>query len=254
MRIALISDIHANTYALKAVLADAQQRGIDRYAFLGDTVYFGLYPSQVCDLVLDLDPLVLIKGNTDENIEELDQIVPSSIFEEHLLNIAQFTYQDLNEQQRDVVRKAPISVTKNIHGHDIIFCHGSPYSFTEQLLPDAATKTSIAEKVGSEQAELILCGHTHLPGDFTVEGMRVINPGAVGYSFNGDTSAHYAILDISSSTISCTHYHIPWDSTRYIQELQDALEEFPLFESIIYALKNGRPLNNFKKRFSKGEK
>lgn len=251
MRLALLSDIHANIYALEAVLLDAQQRSPDHYAVLGDTIYFGLYPRETLEQLEALDPLVFIKGNTDANIEDLSDIVTASTFERYLVDIAHFTYEALNEQQRQRIQLSPISVEKRIEGHRILFCHGSPYSFTDSLLPDGKSARDVSEKIARERAELILCGHTHIPGDFLVSDHRVINPGGIGYSFNGDTRAHYAILDIREKHSEVEFHQVVWDTHRYQRELSQVLNRFPPFESIIYALNNGKPMNNFKKRFSR---
>ncbi|MBN2859399.1 MAG: metallophosphoesterase family protein [Sphaerochaetaceae bacterium] len=251
MRIALLSDIHANIYALEAVLLDAQHRSLDRYAVLGDIIYFGLYPRETLERLETLDPLVFIKGNTDANIEDLTDIVVTSTFESYLFDVATFTYQALSEDQRQRIQRSPIALETIIEKRRMLFCHGSPYSFTDSLLPDGECAGELAEKIARERAELILCGHTHIPGDFVVSDHRVINPGGIGYSFNGDTRAHYAILDIQEKHIEVEFHQVVWDTHRYQRELSQVLNQFPLFESIIYALSNGKPMNNFRKRFSR---
>ena len=67
MRIAFISDIHANREALDACVAHARRHGVDRWVFLGDLVGYGADPSYVVDKVRELagDSGVVIKGNHD---------------------------------------------------------------------------------------------------------------------------------------------------------------------------------------------
>ena len=251
MRIALLSDIHANLYALEAVLHDAQHRSIDRYVLLGDTVYFGLYPRKTLDLLETLDPLVFIKGNTDANIEDIEEVRVTSAFESYLVDVALFTRDALSEEQRRMLQNCPISLETQLEERTMLFCHGSPYSFTDSLLPEGKTEPEVSEKIASEHAELILCGHTHRPGDFSVSDHRVINPGGIGYSFNGDTRAHYAILDTREKAVGVEFLQVSWDTHRYLKELSQVLDRFPLFESIIYAIHNGKPMSNFKKRFNR---
>ncbi len=250
MRIALLSDIHANLYALEEVLKDAQRRSIDRYVLLGDTVYFGLYPRETLDLIENLDPLVFIKGNTDANIEGLEEVLATSTFERYLIDVATFTRETLSEDQRRMIQHSPIALETEIGERTMLFCHGSPYSFTDSLLPEGETAREVSERIAQEGAELILCGHTHRPGDFMVSDHRVINPGGIGYSFNGDTRAHYAILDTGNTAVGVEFLQVSWDTHRYLKELSQVLDRFPLFESIIYAIHKGKPMNNFKKRFN----
>ena len=51
MRIGIITDIHANTPALKSVLADIDEVGVDYIGCLGDVVGYGGSPDRCCDLV-----------------------------------------------------------------------------------------------------------------------------------------------------------------------------------------------------------
>ncbi len=251
MRVALISDIHANRYALEAVLEDSEKYGTDQYICLGDTVYFGLYPGESYRMVRELNPLTWIKGNTDANIEDLDEIAPSSQFEQYLLDIARFTRDSLQQSEREALASAPVSASLEIEGQLITFCHGSPYSLYEKLVPSGETEETTAMRLQDEKACLICCGHTHIPGDFVVGSKRVINPGAIGYSFDGDTRTGYALLDISEGGISYHPRRVEWEKDSYKKELEQALGHFPLFESILYALRNGAPMNDFKKKFSR---
>ncbi|MFM7010412.1 MAG: metallophosphoesterase family protein, partial [Betaproteobacteria bacterium] len=68
MRLALISDIHANRQALQACLAHARLQGVDQLAFLGDLVGYGGEPAAVLDQVMDLaaQGAWVLQGNHDE--------------------------------------------------------------------------------------------------------------------------------------------------------------------------------------------
>ena len=82
MKIALISDIHANIYAFEAVLKDIRKQNVDMTVFLGDIALGDLYPRECLSLLLDIQPLQVIKGNADgafEEIDELELINPGAI-------------------------------------------------------------------------------------------------------------------------------------------------------------------------------
>ena len=64
MRVAVISDIHANLHALEAVLAAIETAGVDALWCLGDTVGYGPRPNECCDLVREASSLALV-GNHD---------------------------------------------------------------------------------------------------------------------------------------------------------------------------------------------
>jgi hypothetical protein len=65
VRYAIISDVHANLPALEVVLQRLRGAGYDRLLCLGDTVGYGAFPNECCDVVRGLDP-VIIRGNHDE--------------------------------------------------------------------------------------------------------------------------------------------------------------------------------------------
>lgn len=68
MKLAMLSDIHANLQALSACLQHARQQGAERYALLGDHVGYGADPDAVMDIVMALhaEGAIVIKGNHDE--------------------------------------------------------------------------------------------------------------------------------------------------------------------------------------------
>ena len=65
MRLAVLGDIHGNIRAFEAVLNDAKASKADQVIFLGDLVVMGLDPQLCFDLLMEQNPLVMIKGNTD---------------------------------------------------------------------------------------------------------------------------------------------------------------------------------------------
>jgi len=67
MRIATISDIHGNLYALQAVLADIERQGIDQLFCLGDLVGYGPYPNEVIELIRQRH-IPTIMGNYDDGV------------------------------------------------------------------------------------------------------------------------------------------------------------------------------------------
>lgn len=74
MKIALISDIHSNLFALEAVLAHAQSQGIKKFWCLGDLVHFNSFPQEVVKTIRKLDP-VCVYGNIDIAILEMRKLL-----------------------------------------------------------------------------------------------------------------------------------------------------------------------------------
>lgn len=241
MRIALLSDIHGNIAALESVLADCAYNGVDSYVFLGDLVFFGLHPQECFEAVVSLDPIACIKGNTDANLEEVDTFSPSSDFERELLDCIVDCDRRLSNEAKRTIAGWPIVHPITTGVSEIIYCHGSPYSFTDKLLPGGNTEESLAGRVSAEQAVLVCCGHTHIPGEFHIGHKQVVNAGSIGYSFDGDRRPSYAILDIEEDQISCIMRRVDYDWNGYRKELSGVATDLPLFFSIVYAVEQGRP-------------
>ena len=242
MRIALLSDIHGNIRALNAILSDARRQSIDRYVFLGDMVFMGLAPQACLDTTMELDPLICIKVNTDANLEEISTFLPTTPYEEHLRDLIVDCDSRLNDAAKQTLASWPATATFNMGQMEVLFCHGSPYSASEKLLPGDATETALQMKLEQESAQLIVCGHTHQSGDFTIGNKRVVNPGAVGYSFNGDSKTSYAIIEDVDSSIACEIRKISYDIEAYKQEVRDQMDAAcTLSRSLLYVLEHGFP-------------
>ncbi len=243
MRFAVLSDIHGNLPAFEAVVADLRHQGADRVLFLGDLVFLGLYPQECFDLLDSLDPLILVKGNTDANIEELSGFLPSNASEERLKVMIEYISQRLNDQAKEALKAWPLTARWEREGESLFFCHGSPSSFKNNLVEDRAE--SYSGEVGETGAGYLFCGHTHQSGDFEVGTARVINFGAVGYTFEGSRLAHYGLVDIHSSQagqkprISWGYRRVEYDVGAYAGEVRR--RKPPFEEMLSYILENGRP-------------
>jgi predicted phosphodiesterase len=67
VKLGVVADIHGNDEALRAVLADADRFGVDRWWALGDLVLFGPRPEQVLELLRGLPGIEMLRGNTDRD-------------------------------------------------------------------------------------------------------------------------------------------------------------------------------------------
>jgi putative phosphoesterase len=172
-RIAVISDIHGNIYALEAVLADIRARGIGEILNLGDHVHGPVEPASTGDLLMHTG-MQSIRGNQD-------RIIPQST-----LNV-------LAPRHLDWL----FSLPPTLETEDALLCHGTPLSDETYLLETvtpvgarAATAAEIGGRVGDLRATLLLCGHTHIPRVVRHGGVLIVNPGSVGLPAYEDDSPH----------------------------------------------------------------
>lgn len=222
MRIAILSDIHGNIWALEAVLADIRREGADLIVNAGDILSGPLEPSATADLLMSLD-LPTIRGNHERNLLECEQRrgAPSD----------QYAYEHTSETQRAWLRALPAVLALS---DDIFMCHGTPASDLTYLLEHVdANGASLARNEEVERhlegiaQGLIICGHSHRPRAYAVSGGRLaVNPGSVGLQAydadrpafhvieNGSPHARYAICEKAASGWHVQHRCIDYDFMR----------------------------------------
>ena len=242
MKLAVLGDIHGNVRALEAVLTDVKACGVDQILFLGDLVFMGLDPQLCFDLLMEQKPTVLIKGNTDANLEKISTFVTNSQFDKDMLKLMKYTSIRMHEAAKKKLAEFVSSKRLELEHHSILCCHGTPFSDNEGILANEPLSPSMAKMISEEKLDIIFSAHTHIPADFVRDGVRFINPGAVGYSFDGDLRASYALVTFEDDTIRCQHRRLEYDVKRYAMEVEHAMEGFVLFERLLYALQNGKPL------------
>lgn len=241
LKCAVLSDIHGNIRAFEAVLADAKASGADSVIFLGDLVFMGLDPQLCFDLLMEQKPLVTIKGNTDGNLEMIKLKTANALYDEPMVKLVKYADIRMNTQAKK--KLADFLPTKHIdiEGLSLLCCHGTPYSDTEGLCQNQPFSPSLAKQLAAENVDIVLSAHTHIPADFQRDGIRYINPGAVGYSLDGDVRASYALLSISEGVATCKIRRVEYDIKRYLKEVEHASEGFKLLDRLVYALTYGRP-------------
>ena len=238
MRIALISDIHGNLPAFESVVADMNQEKMDFLVFLGDLVFFGLYPQECHDLLMSLNPMCCIKGNTDANLEELPFFNPDDEDGLRLKRFIEYADIRLDENAKALLAGWPIAQRLELRSRSLMFCHGSPYSFKDQLEPGNPDFPTLGQRIAGECFDAVFCGHIHQPMQFQLGSTLVCNPGAVGYSFDGDIRASYGILSLGESTIF-TIRRVDYDIERYRHEVRTREPAFK--DMLLHLLQTGRP-------------
>jgi len=203
MKIAIISDIHGNDEALTAVLKDIEQQKCDKIFCLGDLAMAGPEPSKVVNKIKEMlksDNFLLIQGNTDEKLgiysqafeEVLDKNVPV------MANAYRADLKALTNEDKEFLANLPEKLEVEENGVRILLCHGSPRKNDENITNDL-TVEQVEEMVADTDAEVIFCGHTHVPcGYATNTGKTVVNAGSVGRPFAEAPKSCYAIIDIKT--------------------------------------------------------
>lgn len=189
VRVAVITDIHGNLPALEAVLREVEAEHPDVIVSCGD-VAAGPMPAETIDLLRRLPNARFVRGNADRFlVEEFDGAPiegPPGVFEGWCAG-------QLSREQRDFLEGGEDTVSLNVDGlRRVLFCHGSPRSDME-IMTVETTDDRVRELVSGADADVVVCGHTHMPFDRVVDGVRVVNPGSVGMPY-GEAGAFWAML------------------------------------------------------------
>ena len=221
MKIAAISDIHSNVFALEAVLDDIRKRGADVIVNLGDIFYGPIAPRATYELLIE-EEIITIAGNQDRQIYE-------SMEDEIRDNVTlQFVLAELDGAPLDWLQLLPKEMQLTA---DVYLCHGAPGNDSIYFLEDiengsgaVRTDAEIIALLHGQSAPLILCGHTHIPRTVALSTSQlIVNPGSVGLPAYEDDlpvvhkmenySAHasYALLEKKVNGWLVEQFRIPYD-------------------------------------------
>ena len=220
MKIALLADAHGNLPALEAVLADADAHDCESVWFLGDFVGYGPFPEQtVTALQETCDACIL--GNYDRKVLTFPRKRHkwSRRKEPAKFRAFEFASDELSERSRAFLEALNETRRLEIAGLRVLLVHGSPASDSEHL--DVTTpRERLRELAEQAEVDLICCGHSHQQFDQTVDGVRFVNPGAVGRPEGGDPRACYAVLEIERGSLTAHLRRLDYDVQRTLLALR----------------------------------
>jgi predicted phosphodiesterase len=217
---AILSDVHANLEALRAVLDDASSRGADSVYNLGDIVGFGPNPIECIDLSMEM--AVVLLGHFDHAVLFDPAFSPPSADASVSKSIL-WTRQVLkSSKEAPAARQDRVEFLSGLQmSHQeaggVLYVHGSPRShMSEYVFPEDIYNARKMARIGERFDRLCFAGHTHMPGifvensrekwqfirpddcgrTFRLDGRRVLcNVGSVGQPRDGDWRASYVTFD-----------------------------------------------------------
>ena len=220
MKIAVISDIHGNTYALNAVLDDIQAESCQKVFCLGDIAMAGAEPDKTIAQIQSMinDDFIVIQGNTDKMIADFDMI-PAITFTDDsapMLNALKSDMELISDSQVKFLKNLAAQKEIEIFGKKILLVHGSPRRNNEDISPNLPIET-VEEIISDTNADIIFCGHTHIPcGYQTNTKQTVVNVGSVGRPLTpNNVKCCYAILNIfEDGSFEIEHKFVKYDNIK----------------------------------------
>ena len=188
MRVAALYDIHGNLPALDAVLAEVDADVI----VIGGDFAAGAWPSETVERLRSLAGDVrFIRGNADR---ELATPPGESKLAGAPQEVLAWTRAQLSDDQLDFLGSLPLTETIDVDGlGSVVFCHATPRDDDELLTrisPDERWDAALAEA----DADVVVCGHTHIQFDRRIGDTRVVNAGSVGMPYENEPGAYWTLL------------------------------------------------------------
>ncbi|WP_037940756.1 metallophosphoesterase family protein [Sulfurospirillum arcachonense] len=244
IKIAILSDIHGNIFALEEVYKNAKSKGVDKFINLGDIFYGPIEPKKTYDFLKEHD-FITISGNQDRFLLEVDK---QAISQNPTIK---FVLDELGSEGLEWIKKLDFDLHVD---KDIYICHGTPSNDEEYLLEtfDKTIKEDkeIKNSLKDIDKSVILCGHSHKPRLIKLSsGQIVINPGSVGLpAYNDDVPvkhtmqnyyphASYAILEKSKFGWNVDFVKVAYDVKSAVESTKKRDRD-----DWVYYLKHGKGL------------
>jgi diadenosine tetraphosphatase ApaH/serine/threonine PP2A family protein phosphatase len=245
MKLALITDLHANREAVQAVLDHAERSGAQRYAFLGDYVGYGADPGWVIDTVRGYvaNGAIAVGGNHDAGVAK--ETSPAMRTDARLA--VEWTRSQLNASQLAWLSDLPLSIIDR----DILFVHANAFAPAEWEYIQG--RIEAVRSLHATTCHYTICGHMHEPklfhlsgtgkaGDFIpTPGMAIpipphrqwlIVPGSAGQPRDGNPAACYALFDLAEQTL--TFQRVPYDHEEAARKIRAAGLPVRLAERLVH--------------------
>lgn len=213
MKILILSDIHANWYALEAIL---DKEDYDSLVFLGDVVDFGPSPRNCIKFLMKSAKARFwgVRGDHDHAMAYgINSKCPGE-----LNSISAVTREwgegFLSDEEVGFLRRLPLSNEFSIENMDFELVHGADIDFSKCGAESLDNKDNNIEE--ESEIRFILVGHSHKPSIKTMGNTIIVNPGSVGQPRDLNPRASYAVIDDGIPYIR----RVSYDIERTVNELE----------------------------------
>jgi predicted phosphodiesterase len=238
-KITIFGDIHGNLPALKAVLADMDERGLEARYCLGDLVGYGVQPDEVVALIRE-DGYPTIMGNYDLGVgresDDCGCAYKDATAEALGKRSIAWTNAHTTAETKAFLRSLAGSIDLQLGDLRVVLVHGSPRKVNEYLYEDRPAP-SLERILDGVEADVLVCGHTHLPYHRVLpSGRHVINAGSVGKPKDNDNRAGYVVLSAAGRELAVEFIRVPYD----IEAAATAIEATDMPDEFATMLRQGK--------------
>ena len=246
-KIAVLSDIHGNTTALEAVLADARAERVDEYWLLGDILMPGTGRRRILDLLADLSITARVLGNWENSLwralhRKLD---PTKASHRYLLRQCQYILEEIAPEEIEDLHNQPMQVHRQFGDLTVGITHHLPDKNWGRELIHTGKQEDFDRLVTDPYASIAVYGHIHQQFlRYGSDGQLILNPGSIGQPFfldaglRKDLRAQYMILEFDEAGLSDVDFRrVDYDVEAELQLAKDL--KLPYFQIYYESLRNG---------------
>jgi putative phosphoesterase len=185
LRVAALYDVHGNLPALEAVLDEVDADLI----LVGGDVAAGPWPSETLERLRGLgDGVRFIRGNADREVAEVGVrgLAPPEVMD--------FVRGRLSEEQVAFLGSLPLTTAVEVDGlGSVLFCHATPRN-DEEIFTRISPDDRWQQALDGVEADVVVCGHTHVQFSRTVGDTLLVNSGSIGMPYEHEPGAYWTLL------------------------------------------------------------
>ncbi|KXT60570.1 Diadenosine tetraphosphatase or related serine/threonine protein phosphatase [Streptococcus oralis] len=246
-KIAVLSDVHGNTTALEAVLADARAAKVDEYWLLGDVLMPGTGRRRILNLLADLPITVRVLGNWEDSLwrglhRKLDLTKASH---RYLLRQCQYILEEISPEEIEELHNQPMQIHRQFGDLTVGITHHLPDKNWGRELIHMGKQEDFDRLVTNPHASIAVYGHIHQQLlRYGSDGQLILNPGSIGQPFfldawlRKDLRAQYMILEFDEVGLADVDFRrVDYDVEAELQLARDL--KLPYFQIYYESLVNG---------------
>ena len=207
MKILVLSDIHANWYALEAIL---DKESYDALIFLGDVVDFGPNPRKCVRFLMDSSTNRFwgVRGDHDHALAYGIGCGSSLDLRELSMKTREWGEGLVASDEVGFLRRLPLENYVILDGLKFRLMHGSPRDRLYRSTISDIEEFETENEFGEINTDFILVGHSHKPFIRQLGRVTVLNPGSVGQPRDFNPRASYAVIEDGKAIIKRVRYDI----------------------------------------------
>ncbi|MAS33108.1 MAG: YfcE family phosphodiesterase [Anaerolineaceae bacterium] len=215
--VTIFGDIHGNLPALEAVWADMDWRQLEPRYCLGDLVGYGTFPNEVVAMIRQ-QGVPTIMGNYDQGVGHSSDDCGCAYSTADARALGEqsiaWTNAHTSDENKAFLRSLVDSIRLELGSYRVLLVHGSPRKINEYLYEDRSD-SSFERILNAANADVLVCGHTHLPyHKMLPDGRHIINAGSVGKPKDNNPDACYIVLTAESNDLTVEFVRVPYDVER----------------------------------------